>query len=706
MQCLNINQLNEERIMKRVLFSMVMALLLGNVDAVANEQAEKTPAFPGAEGYGRYVTGGRGGKVYHVTNLNDSGEGSFRWACEQSGARTIVFDVCGTIHLESQLKLRNGNVTIAGQTAPGDGICIADWDFCIAAPNVIVRYMRFRPGEASQGELDGLGGMDGKNIMVDHCSVSWSVDECLSVYGNEHMTVQWCIISQSLRNSTHSKSAHGYGGNWGGKGASYHHNLIAHHDSRTPRFGNRPTYVQQDTTDYRNNVIYNWAGNGCYGGEGMKINMVNNYYKPGPATDGRASGSRAALAYRISGLGVSEKEGDGSYHIWGKYFVNGNANPDHPTLINQNWEMGIYPQISTDNWGYTATTKDTIRLSEPLPFMYVTTHTAAQAYEKVLAYAGCSKNRDSVDELIVSDTRNRRATFTGNGDGDWPGIIDSPYDLQPADADDTWSPWPELTQTHNYVDADGDGMDDSWEALNGLDSSDAADGNKVNVEGYTMLEVYLNSLVADITEAQNEGGVAEGFVEYYNPDEGVITLPVTNADLGKGEIVLVSNGKNKATIKNGKADCFSHNDQLNFRLKNPTAMAYTLRFGAATIRDDFKLHFELVDDVTGKTEADETVTISNTGDWQVYEEYEFTTPALSVGYKTLRITFLSKQGQYTGNVENFCIEQIAGSEGIRQITTEPEVPIIYSIDGRRLMTDDIDRLPHGVYIVNGKKVVK
>lgn len=693
--------------MKRTISIIIASLSMFSASGImAEDLKEKTPAFPGAEGYGRYVTGGRGGAVYHVTNLNDSGEGSFRWACEKSGTRTIVFDVCGTIHLKSQLKLRNGNVTIAGQTAPGDGICVADWDFCIAAPNVIVRYMRFRPGEVSQGELDGLGGMDGKNIIVDHCSVSWSVDECLSVYGNEHMTVQWCIISQSLRNSTHSKEAHGYGGNWGGKGATYHHNLIAHHDSRTPRLGNRPKYVQQDTTDLRNNVMYNWAGNGCYGGEGMKVNFVNNYYKPGPATDGRASGSREPLAYRICGLGVSSKETDGSYHIWGKYFVDGNDNSDYPNLINKNWEMGIYPQISTDNWGYTAATKDTIRLSEPLPFMCVTTHTAKQAYEKVLDYAGCSKKRDWVDELIISDARNRKATYQGDGAGNWPGIIDTPYDLKPTGADDTWSPWPELTKTRTYADADGDGMDDNWEKQNGLNPTDVSDGNNVNDEGYTMLEVYMNSLVADITEAQNEGGTLEGFVEYYNPYEGVISIPAKNVNLEKGDIFMVSDGKNKAVIKDGKADCFSHNDRLSFKLKNDEAAIYTVRFGAATIRDDFKIKIKLTSTDFGKTVTENTLTIANTGDWQVYKEYSLDTQALTAGIWTLELTFLSSKGQYTGNLEDLSIEMKVVVDGITPVLFGQEkTGAIYSIDGR-YVGDDEDRLERGIYIRNGRKIFK
>lgn len=690
--------------MKKIFLMLFLALAVLSVQAEG--QPEKLPAFPGAEGYGRYVTGGRGGKVYHVTNLNDSGTGSFRWACEQSGTRTIVFDVCGTIHLKSTLKLRNGNVTIAGQTAPGDGICVADWDFIISAPNVIIRYMRFRPSDTSGGEPDGLGGMDGRDVIIDHCSVSWSVDECLSVYGNEHMTVQWCIISQSLRNSTHAKEAHGYGGNWGGKGASYHHNLIAHHDSRTPRLGNRPTYVQQDTTDIRNNVIYNWAGNGCYGGEGMKVNFVNNYYKPGPGTDKRASGSHSALAYRICGLGVSTKETDGSYMIWGKYYVDGNDNPDHPTLINKNWEMGIYPQISSSNPGYTAVTKDTIRLDEPLPFIHVTTHTAKQAYEKVLAYAGCSRSRDWVDSLVISDTRLRKASFTGKGSGNNPGVIDTPYDLKPVGAGDTWTPWPVLEKTRTYVDADGDGMDDVWEEQNGLDSSNPADGNRLDDEGYTMLEVYMNSLVADITEAQLEGGVPEGYIEYYNPNEGVIGIPATNVDLNEGEIIMVGDGKKKACIKDGKADCFSHNDNLSMQLANATSGIYTISFGAATTRNDFKLNVKVVDNNTGEVEAEKTVTVANTGDWQVYKTYNIDTQVMAVGRKTLSFTFLSSKGQYTGNLEKLSINLKEAVDAIRPNVAAPaEAPTtIYTIDGR-MAGDDASALPCGIYVIGGKKVV-
>ena len=694
-----------------LLFALAFIMLNANEISAANEicasntYPEKTPAFPGAEGYGRYVSGGRGGKVYHVTNLNDSGEGSFRWACEQKGARTIVFDVCGTIHLQSQLKLTNGDVTIAGQTAPGDGICVADWDFCIAAPNVIIRYMRFRPGDISGGEPDGLSGMDGKRIIIDHCSVSWSVDECLSVYGNEHMTVQWCIISQSLRHSTHAKQAHGYGGNWGGKGASYHHNLLAHHDSRTPRLGNRPTYVQQDTTDIRNNVMYNWSGNGCYGGEGMKVNFVNNYYKPGPATDARATGSRQPLAYRICGLGVSTKAGDGSYLIWGKYFVDGNDNPDYPSLLNKNWEMGIYPQISSENPGYTAATKDSIRLSDPLPYMYVSTHTAADAYEKVLAYAGCSRSRDKLDSLIVADTRQRKATYTGRGEGDLPGIIDTPYDIKPAHADADWSPWPELKQTRHYKDADGDGMDDDWEISQQLNPQDASDGLLLDENGYTMLEVYLNSLVADITEAQNQGAVASGYIEYDNPNENVVSIPASNIDLDKAEIIMASDGKNKAVIKGDKADSFSHNDVLRFELCNTQSAAFTMSFIASTKRDDFKLNISFSDLASGASQISKTLSISNTGDWEKYKEYQVDLGELPAGNWRMDIKFLSSRGQYTGNLQKLSILKTQ-QDALPSVNVshQKEASTIYRLDGRQVNAP-MESLPAGIYLIEQQKIL-
>lgn len=523
--------------------ALLVAFAMSALPTTAQER-EKTPAFPGAEGYGRYVTGGRGGKVYHVTNLKDAGVGSFRWACEQSGSRTIVFDISGTIHLTSSLKLTNGNVTIAGQTAPGDGICVADGDFIISAPNVIIRYMRFRPGDTLGGEPDGLGGFDGKNIMVDHCSISWSVDECCSVYGNEHMTVQWCVISQSLRNSTHAKVAHGYGGNWGGKGATYHHNLLAHHDSRVPRLGNRPMYAGKDTTDFRNNVYYNWGGNGCYGGEGMKANIVNCYYKPGPGTAVRANGN-SAIKYRIAGIGITTDKTNAMYNIWGKFFVDGNVNPDNNGVTKNNWSRGVWQQITENKPNDNA--QDTIRLTEPLKFMHVTTHTAEEAYEKVLTYAGASLHRDAVDELVISDTKNGKATYTGKKTGDnIPGIIDTPNDIKPADAPADWSPWPTLNSTEAPVDTDRDGMPDEWETANGLDPNDASDGNLTDEEGYTNLERYMNSIVADITEAQNQGGVVEGFDEYVPKplDEYVLstdTKDATGWSFGN-DITLSNNG--------------------------------------------------------------------------------------------------------------------------------------------------------------------
>lgn len=526
----------------------LLLLVVGLLVAIPGlAQDDRQLAFPGAEGYGRYTTGGRGGTVYHVTSLEDTNtEGTFRWACGRSGTRTIVFDVSGTIHLKSQLKLGRGNVTIAGQTAPGDGICIADYPFVIAADNVIIRYIRFRLGnkEVAHHEGDGLGGMDRKNIIIDHCSVSWSIDECLSVYGSENLTVQWCIASQSLRNSGHSKGSHGYGGNWGGSGASYHHNLIAHNQSRTPRLGPRPGTQTNERMDMRNNVIYNWAGEGCYGGEGMNVNIVNNYYKPGPATRTRGSN----IQKRIANIGIrtsdytdhntdNPNDWDVMWHVWGDFYVDGNVNSDNEDVTADNWTYGIYNQINNskvDNT-FTEETRDTMRMDKPIAFEAVTTHSAEMAYERVLDYVGASLHRDWVDELIVSDTRNGEASCTGTTatTKSMPGIIDSQDDLKQAfpDAGDDWSAWPELKSEPAPLDTDQDGMPDEWEDANGLDKNNAEDGAAVGEDGYTNLERYMNSLVAHITEAQNEGGVLLSGNEEFTT--GINDVMVTRKPTGK-----------------------------------------------------------------------------------------------------------------------------------------------------------------------------
>ena len=459
------------------------------------DNVQRPIAFPGAEGFGRHTTGGRGGKVYHVTTLEDNNlPGTLRWANAQQGPKTIVFDVSGTIFLKSPLRF-TPNTTVAGQTAPGDGICLADYPVMISSNNII-RYLRFRLGnrEVANHEGDGLGGSRCHDIIIDHCSISWSIDECLSVYGNRDFTVQWCIVSQSLNNAGHQKGAHGYGGNWGGSGASYHHNLIAHHTSRTPRLGPSPFTQTDERMDLRNNVIYNWTANGCYGGEGMTVNIVNNYYKPGPGTPTDLRGMRiAAPNIRTSQYTHHDSPRpnvwDRMWHVWGKYYVSGNVNSRYPEVTKDNWTYGIYNQISPDaNDGtYTPATKDTIRLAKPMPFEPVTTQTAEDAYQLVLAHAGASLHRDALDNVIVRDVREGKATYTGEGCD--PGIINIQDDVKLGN-----SPWPELKSLPAPKDTDGDGMPDDWERQHGLNPNDANDGNAVGADGYTNLEYYLNEI--------------------------------------------------------------------------------------------------------------------------------------------------------------------------------------------------------------------
>ena len=278
---------------------MCMTVLTLTVSA----QFSATPAFPGAEGYGRYTQGARAGDdaptVLHVTSLEDGTDedkGTFRWALAQRYPRIIVFDVSGTIYLSKDIEIagQQGMVTVFGQTAPGDGICIANYPIHILADNVIIRYMRFRLGDASLIEDDAINGCpisSKSNIVIDHCSMSWSVDECASFYNLRQFSLQWCMLSESLRISVHDKGTHGYGGIWGGNTVSFHHNLLADHDSRNIRFDHDYVSTLKGPIDYINNVVYNWGGNSAYGGESAnssgnnkKINMINNYYKPGAAS--------------------------------------------------------------------------------------------------------------------------------------------------------------------------------------------------------------------------------------------------------------------------------------------------------------------------------------------------------------------------------------------------------------------------------------
>ena len=449
---------------------------------------ETALAFPGAEGFGRNATGGRGGRVIKVTNLDDAGAGSLREAINASGARIVVFEVSGTIALKSTLSIRNGNITIAGQTAPGDGICLKNYALGIDADNVIIRYMRFRLGDEAGQESDALGGRFHKNIVIDHCSMSWSVDECTSFYANENFTLQWSIIAESLRNAVHSKGAHGYGGIFGGKNASFHHNLIAHHDSRNPRFGEEAgkAFALTDLVDYRNNVVYNWASNSAYGGEAMNINIVNNYYKPGPAT---------TKMERIFSPDKNKNAGTEVYDIWGKFYIDGNVVEGSARATADNWTYGVFNQFHSSYGTVSDADKASMRMAAAHAInSNVATHTAEVAYAKVLDHAGASFQRDAADARIILSVRN--GTYTTNGSaGSTLGIIDSQNDV---------GGWPELKSVPAPKDTDGDGMPDDWEKAQKLDPAKANAAGRNLSTGYDNIEVYINSLIKTITEAQKQ----------------------------------------------------------------------------------------------------------------------------------------------------------------------------------------------------------
>lgn len=448
----------------------------------------KLPAFPGAEGAGKYTRGGRGGVVIEVTNLADDAAGntvgSFRWAQKQNvGPKTIVFRVSGTIHLQAALSFQRGDVTIAGQTAPGDGICLADFPVTIGKTNIILRYIRFRLGDvgitrtgyssSSADAVNSSGGANADSMIIDHCTASWSIDEDATFKNMTHFTMQNCMISEPLNNSDHSGELHGYGGIWGGVNASFHHNLFAHCSSRNCRFNGSRQYTngEIDTVDYRNNVIYDWGINSVYGGEGGLYNVVNNYYKPGPSTNANVI-SRTINPYQAAPL------------PYGKFYMTGNYMVGSPSVTANNW-LGAKMEDGATPLADTGLSK----LTRQVKTYVVTTHSALDAYDYVLKNAGAiMPKRDTLDQRIVRDVIN------GTGR-----VIDDPGGYPAfSDTNLTKGAWPVLLSRAAPVDNDHDGMADEWETQRGLNPALATDRNDISSNRYTNLENYLNgdSIVA------------------------------------------------------------------------------------------------------------------------------------------------------------------------------------------------------------------
>lgn len=563
--------------MEKKIFTTMAAAL---VSAAALTQA---PAFPGAEGHGRYVTGGRGGRVVHVTNLNDSGTGSFREAVK-SGKRIIVFDVAGVIALKSDLKIAD-NITILGQTAPSPGITLRYYTVQPGSNNII-RFLRIRRGQ-EKNINDGADATWQRNktgIIFDHCSFSWSIDEVASFYDNNNFTMQWCTVAESLTNPGHSKGAHGYGGIWGGKLASFHHNFLGHLMNRGPRFNGArygwtgytsnqdyATYkwknpVQAENVDFRNSVIYNAQGT-CYGGPGGgQINIVNNYYKAGPSqglkettlnglkvdvSTGKERGSQDRITLvTLSTSSNSDKNHPEFFDMTSRYFINGNTTETTKGSVTKNkdwkgisYDKGI-PSLNGeyyspdaknfygDNVAHVTISGKScvkIKMDAPAPTGDVTTHSADEAFSKVLAYSGASLYRDEIDARYMEEAKTGTAKYKGSITQS-PGIIDKVADVNGY----TEANFGKGSRPADF-DTDNDGIPDAWETANGLNPNDASDALTYSLDEkgyYTNLEVYANSLVEDIMKAGNANAtnaVDEYYPAWKNPT-GISDYPVINPD--------------------------------------------------------------------------------------------------------------------------------------------------------------------------------
>ena len=538
----------------------------------------QTLAFPGAEGFGRYAQGGRGGKVVTITTLADYSsaetaiEGSLRWALDQykhteevQGKTitvyeplTVVFNVAGTIFLKEDLKVKRDYLTIAGQSAPGMGICIAGhsmtfngatggemWYWGPRRKHVIVRYLRFRPTVPDNTYVTyGTDVENYEQVIFDHCTMTWANEECLAMYDTKNTTVQYCLVAEGLYSANHKKGTRSYCGVWGGQFATYHHNLIAHNNSRNIRFNGARAHDTIAVVDYRNNVVYNWGNNGA-NAEGLEVevtvkgvtrnelNMTGNYYKHGPAS-GYTEGAEAKKDSKVNRFVIirqTQATVDDGYHS--QHYIAGNYITHFPNICADNWWCGVQYKntpYSTD----TALAKQTFRATdyslEVKASLPAITETAEEAYNKVLASVGaCAPWRDWQDARIVAEVQ--AGTASGIGMLNLEGIIDNPQAV---------GGWPRLTG-EPYTDTDADGIPDEWEDTHGLNKNNVADGAFITASGYSNLENYLNSIPQCFDYMEP---IAEDFYTALAFGKSInFSVPLTNKIFHNGQLLILRDGK-------------------------------------------------------------------------------------------------------------------------------------------------------------------
>ena len=711
--------------------------------------ADDAPAFPGAEGHGRYVTGGRGGKVIHVTNLKDNGAGSFRNAVSGNSKKIIVFDVAGVIALNSNLNI-GANTTILGQTAPAPGITLRYYTVNPNGNNIIVRYVRFRRGQ----ERDVNDGADASTarhftgIIFDHCSFSWSIDEVASFYDNNNFTMQWCTVGESLNNAGHGKGAHGYGGIWGGKLASFHHNLICHVNNRSPRFNGAryrwegytsnkqyseykwENYVQAENVDFRNCVIYN-CGNGCYGGPGGgQVNIVNNFYKTGPA----------ATTNRLTTVTVGESgnstEGDLVGHT-SRYFLSGNqinsktetgwndVSYDDGTFLIDGKRWSLDPEhYNGSNVTYKKNNagKDCvcIQLDEPCPAGHVTTHSASQAYEKVLSLSGASLHLDDVDARYFDEARNGTATYKGSVTKK-AGRIDLVSDVNGY----TEANFGTGSRDDNF-DTDKDGIPDAWELANGLNPNDATDAVTFTIDPakyYMNIEVYANSLVQDIMLNGNADAddTAKEYYPAYKKEDGtpVEVINTLGVDISGGQggetetkTYTVSFNGSDAMSENGYFTFGGSDNKHNFNAKftgsyNGVSYAQGLKMEGSTLIQFTTTASNSTVLIVQSTWSDATLKFDGTE----IDVNTATKPADSEGVRLYTIAGVGagthKITRGSGESGVFYVEvRELGTSGIQSTYAPAEVKSVeyYSLDGRRLTEPRKDISIRVERLANGKSV--